>query len=200
MKDQQVQPGDLIVSNKLSNPPPPPAPTALLTQSEIRPSIPLRLISLDGRSAYSSGSQGLLPFEFSTGPIDIIRADIVIEPKLSYLDPKDPQAASQFIRGLYPDGWTAQEASVVLKVPPAATTLEAKIWKAPNAPASQVTLSINGHPLTAQDLPTPGIYTISSPVQATTTSATVTLSVDKVFHAKGDARNLGIVITGIGFK
>jgi hypothetical protein len=167
----------------------------------IRPKIPLRLVSLSGRSAYSSASQGLLPFEISLGPIDYVYVETVIEPKLSYLDPKDPNAASQFIRGLSADGWTAQEASVVLKVPAAPTTLEAAIWRSPASQATHVRLLVNGEARAERDLPAPGPYTISIPAPPTTSeSITVSLSVDKVFSAAGDERQLGVVITGIGYR
>jgi hypothetical protein len=86
-KGQVVQPGDVVVSNALANPFPVGVPLAPLAEVEIRPTLPLRLIALDGRSAYSNGSRGLLPFEISTGPIDRIRAEIAVEPKLTYLDP-----------------------------------------------------------------------------------------------------------------
>jgi len=47
-----------------------------VSQIEIRPAIPLRIISLDGKSAYSSASgHALLPFEISTATIDRVRAD-----------------------------------------------------------------------------------------------------------------------------
>jgi Dolichyl-phosphate-mannose-protein mannosyltransferase len=198
--DQQVQPGDIIVSEALASPAPPPAPTAPLEQLEIRPSIPLRIVSLTGRSAYSTGSTGMLPFEIGTAPIDEIHADIVIEPKLSYLNPKDPQSMTQVVRGLYPDGWTSQEATVILKVPAAPARLEAQFWIAPNAAARQVSLSANGKLLATRDLPAPGTYTVSAPAPTFSASINVTLSVDKIFQAPGDARNLGVVITGIGYR
>ena len=199
-RDQQVQPGDIIVNEALASPPPPPGPTAPLEQIEVRPSIPLRLVSLTGRSAYSSVSTGMLPFEIGTAPIDEIRADLVIEPKLSYLDPKDPQSMTQVVRGLYPDGWTAQEATVILKVPATPTTIEADFWIAPNATARHVSLSANGHLLTERDLEAPGTYTISAQAPASGASINVTLSMDKTFQAPGDARTLGVVVTGIGYR
>ncbi|HEY4360418.1 MAG TPA: glycosyltransferase family 39 protein [Bryobacteraceae bacterium] len=198
--DQQVQPGDTIVSEALASPPPLPGSTATVGETEVRPSIPLRIVSLTGRSAYSTGSTGMLPFEIATAPIDRITTALVIEPKLSYLDPKNPAAAAQFVRGLYPDGWTSDEASVILKVPESALTLEASFWKAPNAQARHVILSANGRRLAERDIPAPGTYTISVPAPAAGASINVALSVDKTFEAPGDARSLGIVVTGIGYR
>jgi hypothetical protein len=68
-RDQLVQPGEIVVSSALALPLPVHAPLAPLAEATIRPAIPLRLISLDGRSAYSVASpRGLLPFEISTSP------------------------------------------------------------------------------------------------------------------------------------
>ena len=125
----RVQPGDIVVTSDLSNPLSAGVPLTPLYQIEIRPRTPLRLISLDGRSAYSFGSRGLLPFEISRTPIDHVHADIAIEPELSYLDPQhDPKAAAQFLSGISADGWTAQQATVLLKVPAGAATLSASVY------------------------------------------------------------------------
>jgi hypothetical protein len=200
-KDQAIQPGDLIVTSALANPLPVGMPTAPLSQSEIRPAIPLRLISLSGRSAYSSHSAGLLPFDVSTGPIDIIRSEIAIEPTLSYLDPHDPKTKSQIISGWFPeDGWTSGEARVLLKVPPEAQTLELEFTVPPTAPARQIRMAINGQTVAEKNLPAPGTYKLSSPAPTGSPSITVTILVDKTFSAPPDARELGIIVTGIGFR
>ena len=58
-KDQLVQPGDTIVSSALAVPVTVNAPIAQLSAADIIPSIPLRLISLSRRSAYSCAADGL---------------------------------------------------------------------------------------------------------------------------------------------
>ena len=148
-----VQPGDIVVTSDLSNPLPPGVPLTPFYQIEIRPRLPLRLISLDGRSAYSFGSRGLLPFEISRAPIDHVHADIAVEPELSYLDPHDPKAAAQFLSGISADGWTAQQATVLLKVPEGATTLSASVYIDPKAPARHLRLSVNGRSLAERERP-----------------------------------------------
>src|SRR5262249_22317316 len=127
-KNQILRPGDTIVSSALALPLPVNAPLAPVAHIEIRPSIPLRIISLDGRSAYSTaGGRELLPFEISNAVIDRVRADSVIEriPQLTSITPKN---SDQIISGLSPDGWTAQEATILLKRPNDGGTLRAEIF------------------------------------------------------------------------
>jgi hypothetical protein len=196
-----VQPGDVVVTSDLSNPLPAGVPLTPFYQIEIHPRLPLRLTSLDGRSAYSFGSHGLLPFEISKGPIDRVHADIAIEPELSFLDPHDPKAAAQFVSGIYVDGWTAQQATVLLRVPSGATTLSASFFVAPGAPARHVSLSSNGRVLVEREIPKDDtLYTVSAPAPFGSTSLAVTLSVDKTFLVSTDKRDLGVIVTGIGFR
>jgi hypothetical protein len=174
---------------------------AALSETEIRPTLPLRVISLEGRSAYSFGSRGLLPFEFSAAPIDHVKAEIAVAPELSYVIPQDPKAAGQILSGLSVDGWTEHEATVILKVPPDATTLSASFWVHPTAPARHVSLSANGKLVVEKDLPEADhTYTISGPAPEGVASVAVTFAVDKTFSVPGDARHLGVDLTGIGFK
>jgi hypothetical protein len=201
----QVQPGDIVVASELSNPLPAGVPLTPFYQIEIRPRTPLRLISLDGRSAYSFGSRGLLPFEISTAPIDRVHADIAAAPELSYLDPHDPKAAVQFLSGISADGWTAKDATVLLKVPDGAKRLEASVYVPASVSARHISLSANGRILAQGELPKGDtIYSISAPAASAAPSGSatlaVTLSIDKTFSVPGDARDLGVVLTGIGFQ
>jgi hypothetical protein len=174
---------------------------APLARAEIRPSIPLRVISLDGRSAYSVASaRGLLPFEISTGPIDRMRADIVLErkPELRWVDPKDPRAAPQLVSGIYPDGWMSDQANVLLKTGPGALTAE--IYIPDIAPARRITLSLNGQVVADQTFSTPGVHTIQAAETLAAGNMTATITVDKTFSTPSDKRKLGVVVVGIGFK
>ncbi len=200
---QTIQPGDLVVTSALANPLPVGMPTAPLAQAEIRPAIPLRLISLNGRSAYSAVSRGLLPFDVATGPIDVIRAEIAIAPTLSYLNPHDPQAKSQIVSGWFPDGdqsWMTGEATVLLKVPAGAKSLEVAFYVPDSAPARHVRMAVNGRTVSEKDLPGPGPNTLTVPAPAGVGSVSVTVSVDKTFSAPPDERSLGMIVTGIGFR
>ena len=199
-KEPRVQPGDIVVTSELANPLPAGVPLTPLAQIEIRPRLPLRLISLDGRSAYSFGSRGLLPFEISRAPIDRVRAEIALAPELSYLDPQDPKAAAQFIGGISADGWTALAATVLLKVPAGARTLSASVYLIPAVAARHISLSANGRVLAQGALPSGNVvYSISAPAPLGSASLAVTLTVDKTFSVPGDARDLGVKVLGIGF-
>lgn len=202
-KDPPLRAGDVVVSSELAYPMKVNAPLAPLSRAEIRPSIPLRLISLDGRSAYSVASaRGLLPFEISTGLVDVVRADIVIErkPELSFLDPKDPRAMAQMVSGIYPDGWISDQASVVLKRPVGAASLVAEIYIPDMAPARRVTLSVDGRVVAEETFSTAGVHTISAREPGESKDVTLTIAVDKTFSTAADRRKLGVVVTGIGFK
>jgi hypothetical protein len=204
---QELQPGEIIVSSALANPIPVNAPLAPLAQVEIRPRIPLRIVSLDGRSAYSAASsRGLLPFEISTAPIDRVSASAVIErnPQLSYIDPHDQAAAPQIISGLFPDGWMTEQATVLLKRPEHAMDVRALIYIPASAPARHITMLVDGRRVAEATYPAPGSYSLDVALSQTAPGGpertTVTLKVDKTFSVPGDQRKLGMIVTGIGFR
>ncbi len=201
-KDQVIQPGESIVSSTLAAPVTVNAPVAQLSAAEITPSVPLRLISLSRRSAYSSASEGLLPFEISTAPADRVRADRVVDrkPILSYLDPRDPQAPAHILSGLYPDGWMTDRASVLLKSPGTAASVEVVLYIPDTAPARHVQLFVDGQTVAEDTFPRPGTYKLSDPFKPSNPTATVTIAVDKTHTSPGDLRKLGAVITGVGFR
>ncbi|HML18845.1 MAG TPA: glycosyltransferase family 39 protein [Bryobacteraceae bacterium] len=197
-KDQVFEPGDIVVSSALASLPVS-APLAPIAQMEIRPAIPLRLIALDHRSGYSAG--GILPFEISTGPIDSVRAGVVLErkPQLTDLDPADPDAASQILAGLFPDRWMTDKATVLLKSPDHPAPLRVAIYIPPQAPARHVRILADGVVVAEQTFPGPGAYTISANVSAEKPSITITIEVDKTFSVPADQRKLGVVVTKIAF-
>ncbi len=203
-KDQIIQPGEIVVSSALALPLPVNAQLAPLSQIEISPSIPLRLVSLAHRSAYSSVSEhGLWPFEISSGPIDRVRAEIAVErnPQLTWITPGDPQAAAQIIAGLSPDGWTSDKAIVLLKHPDHPMPLRAEIFIAPGAPARKIQLLVDSELAAEETFKKPGPYSISVPMDAAWKPViTVTLIIDQTFSISSDVRRLGVVVAGIGFK
>jgi hypothetical protein len=204
-RDQVVEPGDIVVTSALALPLTVSAPLAPISEIEIRPAIPLRIISLDRRSAYSAVSdRGLLPFEISTAPIDRVRAQVVAErnPQLIWISPGDPQAAAQIISGLSPDGWMGDKATVLLKRPDHAMPLRLEMSIPALAPARHVQMLVNGQLVAEETFAKPGEYVISVPPDASLKGAalTVTLTVDATFSVPTDRRRLGIVITGVGFR
>src|SRR5260370_25249455 len=84
--------------------------------------IPLRLVALDGLSAYSTTRWGLRPFDISLAAIDELRAEIVVEhkPALSDLPMNAPEAEQQIASGVYQLEkdqwrWMGQTATILLK-------------------------------------------------------------------------------------
>ena len=202
-KDQAMRAGDTLVTSALALPLPVKAQIAPLSEMEIRPAIPLRIVSLDGRSAYSSAAgRELLPFEISTGPIDRVRAGVVIErqPQLTSINPRDPQSASQIISGLFEDGWMTEDATVILKRPDRGGMLRADIYIPDRAPARRLTMLIDGQQAAQETFARPGAYTLAVPSREGPATVTVTLKVDQTFSVPGDLRKLGVVVTSLGFR
>jgi hypothetical protein len=206
-KTQRLRPGDIVVSSELSASVNPVAPFAPLRTAEIRPALPLRLIGLESHSGYSTVSKGFWPFGISAGLIDRVRAVEVAErhPTLAYLPMNVPEAADQIVGGIYSledhrFRWMSRSAVVALKSPPAALPLRATFTIPPQARARRVTLLLDGREVASQTYPAPGTYTLESPpVRAAGAVAIAEIAVDQTFFAPGDSRELGIVLTGVGF-
>jgi hypothetical protein len=164
-RNQTPRPGEIVVSSELFRPVEFSAPVAPLASVEIRPSIPLRLISIDGKSAYSVVGRGIWPFAFSSAPIDRVRAELVIDRKarLSIITPGDPAAREQIISGLYPDGWMTERATVLLKPPDARTPLRAEFEIEKQSTARRVQLLVEGTLVAEETFPGPGAYQIVVP-------------------------------------
>ncbi len=201
LRNHPIHTGDIVVTSSLALPVPVGAPLATLRDVEIRPSVPFRLISPSGRSAYSTVSDaGFLPFEVSNAALDHVRVETAAEPTLTYLDPKNQAALAQAVSGVFPDSWSAKEAVVLLKAPGGRARLTANFFIPPNALAREVTLMLSGKVVAQKVFPGPGAYELSGEVEPTESSVTATLAVDKTFRAPPDIRDLGMVIQGIGFR
>jgi hypothetical protein len=172
-RGQALRPGDLVVSSQLANPTQFTHPGGVLVpinSRQIRPALPVRLIGIDARSGYSTSSKGLRPFDISTGPIDIVRADLVVErqPTLSDLPMNAPEAAQQIVGGIYDlEGgrwrWTSKEAVVLLKTPQTATPLRAVFAIHDRSPARKVTLLLDGQLAAEQTYTAPGSFHLLPP-------------------------------------
>jgi hypothetical protein len=202
LRDTLLRDGDIVVSSELAKPVTVNAPLAPLTEAVIAPTLPFRIISLEGGSGYSSASKGMLPFEISTEVVDRLQGDMVTErkPELSYLDPKDPKAMAHVLRGLYPDAWMSGEASILLKTPDPARALGVSFFIPPNAPARRMTLLADGKVIAEDTYPKPGAYSLSAPYKTTAKQVTVGLRIDHTHTVPPDNRALGVVIIGVGFK
>ena len=208
---QAIHPGEMVVSSKLSYPIPFTSGGGVLVpiaERTITSSIPLRIVALGGRAAYSTTMLGLRPFDISRAPIDQLTAEMMIErkPALTDLPMNAPQAGQQIVSGIYQleSGqwrWMSQTAAILLKPPDQPTPVTVQFTIPAVSPARQVTLALNGHTIASQTYSAPGTYSLSSPpVNPGGDSANLTITLDKSFSVPGDSRQLGIILTDAGFR
>ena len=209
LRSTEPRPGDLVLTSDLGAFEGAGAgPRKMLAKAAITSSLPFRLIGLGSRSGYSTAAMGLRPFDISAAPIDRVRAEIVAErrPTLSYLPMDSPEAKDDIVAGLgnLESGtwrWTARRAVVMLKAPERPAAVEASFYIPDNAPARHFQLLVDGQVMVERTFPGPGEYTLRSEAFAVGARyASVELVLDATFRAPGDARDLGVVLKGIGFK
>lgn len=210
-QNQAIHPDQIVVSSKLGY------PIAFTTgggilapiaQRTITSPIPLRLVALEGRSAYSTTMLGLRPFDISRAPMDQLTVALMIErkPALTNLPMNAPEAGQQIVGGVYDleNGqwrWMSKSATILLKPPAQPTPLTVRFTIPDASPARQVTLALNDTIIASQTYPAPGTYSIvSPPAQPEGDTAKLTITLDKSFSVPGDSRDLGIILTEAGFK
>jgi hypothetical protein len=206
-RTQHLKPGDVVVSSELMRPVDFTAPVAPVATREIRPAVPFRIIALESESGFSSADKGFWPFGISTGVIDRVRADLVVERRATaeYLMMNAPEAPDQIVSGIYglEEGryrWIGQEATILLKTPSEPLPLRATFSIPSNAPVRTVRLLLDGKEIASRTVAGPGDYSVeSAPMRPTGASAALTISLDRTFQAPGDNRVLGMVLTGAGF-
>jgi hypothetical protein len=210
-RNQVVRPGDVVVSSQLQSFKFNTGGGTLAPISAIGVTsrIPLRIVALNSRSAYSSAGLGLRPFDISRGPIDFVRADLVVErkPTLEYLAMNAPESAQQIVSGVYELEqnkwrWTSDKAVLLLKSPAQPTPIKVDLYIPDQSPARVIRLLVDDDRLIKEArYDRPGSYTITTdPVATASTSMTLTIAVDKTFSVAGDPRQLGIILTGAGFE
>ena len=208
---QAIHPGEMVASSKLSYPIPFTSGGGVLApvaERTITSSIPLRIVALQGRSAYSTTMLGLRPFDISRGPIDQLSAELMIErkPALTDLPMNAPQAGQQIVSGVYQleSGqwrWMSQTAIILLKPPDQPTPVTVHFTIPAASPARKVTVAVNDQLVASQTYSAPGTFALSSPpMQPTGDTAKVTITVDKSFSVPGDDRQLGVILTEAGFR
>ncbi len=208
---QAVHPDEVVVTSSLGYPVQvshPGATPVSIANRTIGSRIPLRLIALNGRSGYSTTTWGLRPFDVSLGPIDQVRAEILVErkPVLSDLPMNAPEAEQQIVSGIYAlenskFRWASKTAILLLKPPAEALPLVVKLYIPDQAPARQVTVELNSRVVAARNYPGPGSYTlVSEASKPDGDSVQVTISVDKTFSPQLDKRELGFVLISAGFE
>jgi hypothetical protein len=208
---QAIHPGEMVVSSKLSYPIPFTSGGGVLapvTERTLTSPIPLRIVALNGRAAYSTTLLGLRPFDISLGTIDQLSAQLMIErkPTLTDLPMNAPQAEQQIVSGLYQlEGaqwrWMSQTATILLKPPDQPAPVTVRFTIPPASPARQVTIALNDQPVASGTFSAPGTYSLSSsPLKPEGDTARLTVSTDKSFSVPGDSRQLAIILTGAGFR
>jgi hypothetical protein len=209
MLGQTVHPGEMVVSSELAYPVPLAQGRGLfapVAERAITSPIPLRLIALHGHSAYST-TTGLRPFDVSLGAIDQVRADVMIErkPVLTDLPMNAPEAEQQIVSGVYDleNGqwrWMSESAVILLKPPEEPAPLWVRFFIPEPAHARRVTVELNGQVVASETYPGPGTYSLSSqPWSPSGESVQVTIKVDKTFSTQSDRRQLGLILTEVGF-
>lgn len=208
---QAVRPGELVVQSRLLLPVPYTTGGGIATpvaRHEITSALPLRIIGVNARSGYSDASRGFRPFDITTEPIDTVEVLSVIErkPVLSFLPMNAPEATQQIVSGFHSleDNryrWMARRAVLLLKKPAAPSPLKVEFFIPGQAPARQITLTLDGTEVSRQSYSNSGAFTVeTNPLMPSGESATLTLEVDKTFSVPGDHRELGIIIASAGFR
>lgn len=210
-RNQPVRPGEVVVSSSLAYPFKFTTGGGIVVPvatREITSRIPLRLVALNSRSAYSAVGLGLRPFDISTGPIDIVRAETVIErtPTREFLPMNAADAEQQIVSGVYELEnnqwrWMAGKGVLLLKSPAQPLPVKVALYIPPNAPGRIVRLTLDDRPLPPIHYNRPGSYIITTePLRPASATTTLGISVDKTFSVPGDHRELGIILTGAGFE
>ncbi len=205
--EQFVPAGDMVVESELAYPTGyhhAGSTLALLAKRSIASPIPLRLIGLDSRSGYDTATRGFYPFGISTGPIDRVRADILVPhaPLHNYLSMDAPDADDQIVAGIYhredgnPWRWTSGSFTVALKAPAKPAPVHIDLFIPGASPVRSVKLLADGQELFARNFEKPGPYLIDTPP---TRATSITLQFDKPFSVAGDRRELGVILSGIGY-
>jgi len=128
------------------------------------------------------------------------------KPVLSNLRMNAPEAGQQIVSGVYQleNGewrWMGKIAVILLKPPAEPSPLVVHFFIPDLAPARQVRITVNDKVAATQDCRGPGTFTVTTlPSKPEGDSATITISVDKTFSSQSDKRELGIILTEVGFQ
>jgi hypothetical protein len=206
LQGQTVHPGEIVVSSTLSYPigvTTGGGILAPLAEQTITSPIPLRLVALQGKSAYSTTMFGLRPFDISRGVIDQLRAELVIDrkPVLSDLRMNAPEAEQQIVSGVYQLEnnewrWMGKTAVILLKPPASPTPLLVHFFVPNEAKARQIRIEVNAKVIATKNI-APGTFILASPPII---AGQITISVDKTFSVQSDSRELGVILTQVGFE
>lgn len=210
VRGQAMRPGDFIIASELALPVPfttGGGSPVLVAEATLAPKIPIRLIGLKARSAYSSAANGFRPFDVTSQPIDHVRLYQIAErkPRLSYLPMNAPEAEQQIVSGVgqledQRFRWMGKRAVILLDAPPEAAPIEVQVYLPEQAAARQLRLTLDGVELARAALGRTGLHRIvTHAVRPMRDTATLAIEVDRTFSAPGDHRELGIILVAAGF-
>jgi hypothetical protein len=137
-----------------------------------------------------------------------VRAAIVLDrhPTLAYLPMNAPEAPIRLSAACTtwkaaPGAGCPASAVVLLKSPAQPLPIEAVFTIPDPAPARHVELLLDGRVVASETYGAPGAYTLKSAaaIARRTETATVTLTLDRTFSVPGDHRELGVVVSAVGF-
>ena len=116
-----------------------------------------------------------------------------------------PEAEQQLVSGVYnlendQWRWMARTAVILLKPPVDATPLIVRFYIPDSAPARRISVEIDNEVVATQTYAAPGTYTLVAPARKPAgDSVTASITVDKSFSTQSDSRQLGVVLTEVGF-
>ena len=210
-RGQTLRPGDVTLAHRIGQPidfTTGGGVAAPLAEYRVQPWLPLRLLAVGSRSAYSSHDGGFRAFDVSAAPADVVTAAVITAraPVLSYLPMNAPEAEFQLAGGAYALQdywrWTGRRVVALLKTPAGAPRpVEAEFRIIDPSPVRRATLLVDGRPVAEAVFPGPGLHKLKStaPVSVSNNSATLTLLLDGTFRVPNDDRELAVILTGIGF-
>jgi len=212
LRSQPVSPGEMVLTSRIAY------PTSFTTgggrlvevaRRQVLPSIPIRLIGLDVRSAYSTVTLGYRPFDIRFAPLDEVKAELVIEqePVLAWLPMGAAEAENQIVSGVYQlEGagwrWMGERAVLLLKRPTAPAVAEVELYIPEGATPRRVSVKVDGRRVAEAHYERSGSYRLRSPepVAVEGDPATFEIKVDRTFSPPGDHRRLGVILAATGFR
>ena len=91
---------------------------------------------------------------------------------------------------------------MLLKKPDQPLPLKVTLFIPAKAPARTVRIVVDGAVLAEETFPAPGAYTLSTatPYNAAHDPVTMQIQVDRTFTSPPDTRQLGVVLSAVGFQ
>jgi hypothetical protein len=175
---------------------------------EIRPSLPLRLAGLDGGAGYATVGFGLRSFGWSDAPVDRVTLweAVGVEPTLSWVPMNAEKAEDHLVEGVFgleqrEWRWVGPRSVYRLMGTGGPAALAADVFLPAQAPGRTVRLLLDGEVVAERRLGGEGRLRVRSAVLPGRKGVvTVALEIDRGFTPAGDRRELGLIVTALGFE